>query len=163
MHLWPFSKSKFNLKSDRVNLVAPASPIECLLYLPNAQTIQYKLGPERLTRLGNSNVLRLPVLCKITKKFHSLLFSNYHCIRKVKYCFLSWFIFSGKVGLRPDSTEDQLLYRGLAQVPNITRKINKIWALKKNGFWKKLDFLACVSMDHGFLKNLYIREKSFII
>ena len=30
-HLWPFSKSKFNLKSDRVNLVAPASPIECLL------------------------------------------------------------------------------------------------------------------------------------
>ena len=34
-HLWPFSESKFNLKSDRVNLVAPASPIECLLYLPN--------------------------------------------------------------------------------------------------------------------------------
>ena len=33
-HLWPFSKSKFHLKSDRVNLVAPASPIECLLYLP---------------------------------------------------------------------------------------------------------------------------------
>jgi len=25
----------FNLKSDRVNLVAPDSPIECLLYLPN--------------------------------------------------------------------------------------------------------------------------------
>ena len=24
-HPWPFSKSKFNLKSDRVNLVAPAS------------------------------------------------------------------------------------------------------------------------------------------
>ena len=24
-HLWPFSKSEFNLKSDRVNLVAPAS------------------------------------------------------------------------------------------------------------------------------------------
>ena len=34
--------------------------IECLLYLPNVQAIQYKLGPERLTRLGNSNVLRLP-------------------------------------------------------------------------------------------------------
>jgi len=32
--LWPLSKSKFNLKSDRVNLVAPACPIECLLYLP---------------------------------------------------------------------------------------------------------------------------------
>ena len=30
-HLWPFSKRKFNLKSDRVNLVAPASHIECLL------------------------------------------------------------------------------------------------------------------------------------
>ena len=25
---WPFSKSKFNLKSDRVNLVAPANSIE---------------------------------------------------------------------------------------------------------------------------------------
>ena len=61
MHLCLFSKSKFNLKSDSVNLVAPASPIEFLLYLPNVQTIQYKLGPERLTRLGNSNVLRLSV------------------------------------------------------------------------------------------------------
>ena len=60
-HLWPFSKSKFNLKSDRVNLVAPAIPIECLLYLPNVRAIQYKLGPEMLTQLGNSNVLRLPV------------------------------------------------------------------------------------------------------
>ena len=30
---WPFSKSKFNLKSDRVNLVAPASPISvCFIY-----------------------------------------------------------------------------------------------------------------------------------
>ena len=52
---------KFNLKSDRVKLVAPVSPIECLLYLPNVRAIQYILGPERLTRLGNSNVLRLPV------------------------------------------------------------------------------------------------------
>ena len=60
-HLWPFTKSKFNLKSEPVNLAAPASPIECLPYLPNVQAIQYKLGPERLTRLGNSNVLRLPV------------------------------------------------------------------------------------------------------
>ena len=60
-HLWPFSKSKFNVKSDRVNLVASASPIKCLLYLPNGRTKQYKLGPEKLTRLGNSNVLRLPV------------------------------------------------------------------------------------------------------
>ena len=60
-HLGPFSKSKFNLKSDRVNLVAPASPIECLLHLPNVLAIQYKLGLERLTLLGNSNVLRLLV------------------------------------------------------------------------------------------------------
>ena len=44
-HLWPFSKSKFNVKSDRVNLVAPASPIKYLLYLPNGRTKQYKLGP----------------------------------------------------------------------------------------------------------------------
>ena len=34
---------KFNLKSDRVNLVALASPIECLLYLSNVWAIQYKL------------------------------------------------------------------------------------------------------------------------
>ena len=34
-HFWPSRKRKFNLKSDRVNLVAPVSPIECLLYLPN--------------------------------------------------------------------------------------------------------------------------------
>ena len=58
---WPFNKSKFNLKSDRVNLVAPASPIECLLNLRNVRGIQYTLGPERLTRLGNSNALRLPM------------------------------------------------------------------------------------------------------
>ena len=59
--LWHFSKSKVNLKSDRVNLVAPASSIECFLYLTYVRAIQYKLGPEMLTRLGNSNVLRLPV------------------------------------------------------------------------------------------------------
>ena len=60
-HLWPFSKSKFNLKSDRVNLVAPASPIYSPIYLTNVRALQYKMGPERLTRLGNSNVVRLPV------------------------------------------------------------------------------------------------------
>ena len=56
-HLWNFSKSKFNLMSDRVNLIAPASPIEC----PYVRAIQYKLGPYWLTQLGASNVLRLPV------------------------------------------------------------------------------------------------------
>ena len=40
----------------RVNLVAPASPVNRARYS--------KLGPERLTRLGNSNVLRLPVQVK---------------------------------------------------------------------------------------------------
>ena len=33
-HLRPFSKIKFNLKSDRVNLVAPASLVERLLIYP---------------------------------------------------------------------------------------------------------------------------------
>ena len=70
-HLWPFSKSKFNLKSDRVNLVAPDIPIECLLYLPNVRAIQYKLGPEMLTRLGNSNVLGLPVDYLYKTNLHS--------------------------------------------------------------------------------------------
>ena len=60
-YLWSFNKSKFNQKSDRVNLVAPASLIKCQLYLPNVRTIQCKLGTETLTRLGNSNVLLLPV------------------------------------------------------------------------------------------------------
>jgi len=57
-------KVNSTLKSDRVNLVAPASPIECLLYLRNVRAIQYKLGPEKLTWLGNSNVLQLPVTLK---------------------------------------------------------------------------------------------------
>ena len=60
-HLWSFSKSKFNLKSACVNLVASASPIKCLVHLLTDRAIQYKLEPEKLTRLGNSNVLRLPV------------------------------------------------------------------------------------------------------
>ena len=41
------------VKSNRGNLVAPASPIKYLLYQPNVRAVQYKLGPERLTRLGN--------------------------------------------------------------------------------------------------------------
>ena len=49
-HHWPCSKSKFNLKSDRVNLVDLVSP---------SDTVQ--TGTERLTRLGNSNLLRLPM------------------------------------------------------------------------------------------------------
>ena len=49
-----------DIMSDRVNLVAPASPIECLLHLTDVQAIQYKLGSQRLTRLGNSNVQWLP-------------------------------------------------------------------------------------------------------
>ena len=73
-HPWPCSKSKFNLKSNHVNLVAPASPIECLFYLPNVWATPYKLGPERLTRHGNSNVLRLLVthLCPISKSKFNL-------------------------------------------------------------------------------------------
>ena len=80
--IWPFSNSKFNLKSDRVNLVASASPIECLLYLHNVRAIQYKLGPERLTRLGNSNILRLPVIWFCDEQF--LKMSTY-TIQKVDY------------------------------------------------------------------------------
>ena len=72
-HRWPFSKSKFVLKSDRVNLVAPACPIECLLYLSNVRAIQYKLGPKRLTQLGNSNVLRLPVSCRVFETYQLVL------------------------------------------------------------------------------------------
>ena len=69
----PFSKSKFNLESDCVNLVPLASPIECLLYLPNVRAIQYKLGPERLTRLGNSNILMLPVILPLLRFYIFLI------------------------------------------------------------------------------------------
>ena len=46
--------------SDRANLFAPASPVDCLFLQPDVRAVQYKLEPERLTRIGNSNVLRLP-------------------------------------------------------------------------------------------------------
>jgi len=74
-HPWPISKSKFNLKSDCVNLVAPAySPFECLLYLPDVRAIQYKLGLERLTQLGNSNILQLPVpITRISEFSHIVI------------------------------------------------------------------------------------------
>ena len=88
-NLWPFSKSKFNIKSDRVNLVEPASPIECLLHLPNDRAIQYKLGPEKLTRLGNSNVLRLPVLPYFMYLMYNIVYyvSPYvqYCVSHVQY------------------------------------------------------------------------------
>ena len=69
--------------SDCVNLVAPASHIECFLHLPNVRTIQYNQGPERLIRLGNSNVLRLPVKQPLVSNTvyrgrHSILFTNCH-------------------------------------------------------------------------------------
>ena len=78
--------------ADRVNLVAPASPIECLLHLPNDRAIQYKLGPEKLTRLGNSNVLRLPVLPYIIYLMYNIV--NYvspyvkYCVSHVQYSIL---------------------------------------------------------------------------
>ena len=51
-HPSPFSKSKFKLKSDHVNLVAQASPIECLPMLTHCpgdtvQTGTGKVDPAR--------------------------------------------------------------------------------------------------------------------
>ena len=40
-------KSKLSPMSDCFNLVAPASPIECLLYLPNVQTGTGMVDPAR--------------------------------------------------------------------------------------------------------------------
>ena len=72
-HLWPFSNCKLNLKSDRVNLVAPAMSywVSGFIY-PMSEAIQYKLGPETLTRLGNSNVLQLPVYSTLGCFNHTL-------------------------------------------------------------------------------------------
>ena len=55
--------------SDRANLFAPAIPVDCLFFQPNVRAVQYKLGPERLTRIGNSNVLRLPVQLSYTVQY----------------------------------------------------------------------------------------------
>ena len=55
--------------SDRANLFAPASPVDCLFLQPDVRAVQYKLGPERLTRIGNSNVLRLPVQLPYTVQY----------------------------------------------------------------------------------------------
>ena len=59
-HPWPSSKSKFNLKSDRLNLLWHQLVLlnVCFIYPMSGR---FKLGPKRLTRPGNSNVLRLPV------------------------------------------------------------------------------------------------------
>ena len=92
-HLWPFSKSKFNLKSERVNLLALVSPIECLLYLPNVRVIQYKLGPERLTQLGNLNVQLLPVtiyfVTTLLKRHTSIYFVTTLLKRRISIYFLT--------------------------------------------------------------------------
>ena len=56
-----------------------------MLYLPNVQAIQYnKLGMERLTQLGNSNILRLPVQdhCKEFRRLYRVLSSCFPNYRK---------------------------------------------------------------------------------
>ena len=65
-HLWLFSKIEFNLKSDPVNRLVLLSV--CFIY-PISGAIQYKLGPERFTRLGNSNVLRLAQETMVKRNF----------------------------------------------------------------------------------------------
>ena len=66
-HLCPFSKSKFNLKSDRVNLVAPASPIECLIYLPNVQCTNL----DRKGWPGSEIILKWMIVFSETRAFKS--------------------------------------------------------------------------------------------
>ena len=61
-HLWPFSKSKFNLKFNRINLVSPASPIWVPALFTQCLDDKVQTGTGKVDLLGNSNVLRLPVL-----------------------------------------------------------------------------------------------------
>jgi len=73
-HLWSFSKSKFNLKSDRVNLVAQRLVLlsVCFIYPMSGR---YKLGLKRLTCLGFSNLLWLPVFSlDFSLKYESKIF-----------------------------------------------------------------------------------------
>ena len=93
-HLWPLSKSKFNLSLTASTLLHRLVLFYCLLYLPNVPAIQYKLGPERLTRLGNSNVLRVPVIaCNQTFSIKV----NLHLIKNIPVGILSSLIkISGK-------------------------------------------------------------------
>ena len=75
-HLWSFSKSKFNLKYDRVNLVAQRLVLLSVWFnYIMFVAIQYKLGLKRLICLGFSNVLWLPVLSlDFSHKYESKIF-----------------------------------------------------------------------------------------
>ena len=66
-HLWAFSKSKFYIKSDRVNLVAPASHIECLFYLPG-DTVQTGTGKVDPTRKFKCTTTARGLICLETNK-----------------------------------------------------------------------------------------------
>ena len=58
-HPWPSSNSKLNLKSTASTLWHRLVLFNvCFIYQMSGR---FKLGPKRLTRPGNSNVLRLPV------------------------------------------------------------------------------------------------------
>jgi len=56
--------------SDRVNLVAPASPIECLLYLPNVREIQYKTGTGKV---DPARKFKCTTAARVRYKFAGLL------------------------------------------------------------------------------------------
>ena len=89
---------------------------ECNCSISVQSQLQYKLGPERLTRLGNSNVLRLPVFLQVGCIYLSVITVSLYrvciylsviavslyrvCFSKVSSCFsissnacLAWVIF----------------------------------------------------------------------
>ena len=114
-HRWLFSKSKFNLKSDRVNLVTPASPIECLLLFPGRYSTNWdrKGWPGSEIQMyygcpwGNSFECLLPyytvldVLDFLLKFFTQRYFTMksifpLHDCHEFFYCFLSYWTSYGR-------------------------------------------------------------------
>ena len=70
-HPWPFSKSKFNLKSDRINVAAPASPIITQCPGDTVQTGTGKVDPARKFKCTTAarditTVYKITNVCKIT-------------------------------------------------------------------------------------------------
>ena len=63
----PDTSVKFSLKSDRVNLVAPASHIECLFYLPG-DTVQTGTGKVDPTRKFKCTTTARGLICLETNK-----------------------------------------------------------------------------------------------
>ena len=97
-----------------------SSPIECLLCLANVRAKQYKLGPERLTRLGNSNVPRLPV--NYLSFFIIIMLTFFVSCIPISFIVKSFWL----------PLEYQHIYQILSPDLHIKKVSGPLWVIKKN-------------------------------